>query len=65
MLRFLFQWPTLLTLIMFPIMVTIYVRLARREEEAVRAEFGAEYDHYATVTPAFIPCRRQAAAKHA
>ena len=29
---FLLQWPTLLTLLMFPILVTMYVRLARREE---------------------------------
>jgi protein-S-isoprenylcysteine O-methyltransferase Ste14 len=32
MIGFLVQWPTLLTLIMFPILVTMYVRLARREE---------------------------------
>ncbi len=37
---FLLQWPTLLTLLMFPILVTMYVRLARREECAVRDEFG-------------------------
>ena len=52
---FLFQWPTLLTLVMFPILVVTYVRLARREEREVRAEFGAEYDRYAAVTPAFLP----------
>src|SRR3990170_3535525 len=32
MLGFLFQWPTLLTLVMFPILVLMYVRLGRREE---------------------------------
>src|SRR3972149_5984481 len=32
MLGFLIQWPTLLTLVMFPILVWMYVRLARREE---------------------------------
>ena len=42
---FLLQWPTLLTLLMFPILVVTYVRLARREEREVRAEFGAAYDH--------------------
>ena len=36
MLGFLLQWPTLVTLIMFPILVTMYVRLARREEQEVR-----------------------------
>jgi len=55
----------LITLVMFPLLVTMYVRLARREEEAVRAEFGEEYDRYAAVTPAFIPRPRQAVPKHA
>ena len=55
MLGFLFQWPTLLTLIMFPILVYTYARLARREEAEVHAEFGELWDRYAAVTPAFIP----------
>ena len=55
MLGFLFQWPTLLTLVMFPILVTMYVRLARREEQEVQAEFGDEYRRYAARAPAFIP----------
>ena len=55
MLGFLFQWPTLITLIMFPILVTMYVKLARREEGEVLAEFGAEYRRYMESTPEFIP----------
>jgi protein-S-isoprenylcysteine O-methyltransferase Ste14 len=55
MLGFLFQWPTLVTLIMFPILVTMYVRLARREEKEVTEEFGDEYGRYAAKTPAFFP----------
>jgi protein-S-isoprenylcysteine O-methyltransferase Ste14 len=55
MLGFLLQWPTLVTLVMFPILVVTYVRLARREEREVRAEFGAVWDAYAAETPAFIP----------
>jgi len=55
MVGFLLQWPTLLTLVMFPILVTMYARLARREEREVRATFGAEWDRYAASTPAFIP----------
>src|ERR1051325_8821588 len=40
MFGFLLQWPTLLTLLMFPVLVIMYVRLARAEErEALRA-FG-------------------------
>jgi methanethiol S-methyltransferase len=55
MFGFLLQWPTLITLIMFPILVTMYARLARREERESLAEFGAEYARYAATTPAFIP----------
>jgi protein-S-isoprenylcysteine O-methyltransferase Ste14 len=55
MLGFLFQWPTLLTLIMFPVLVYMYVQLARREEREVMAEFSEEYTRYAARTPAFFP----------
>lgn len=55
MIGFLLQWPTLLTLIMFPILVTMYVRLAGREEREVLAEFGEQYAAYAAKTPAFFP----------
>jgi len=55
MFGFLVQWPTLLTLAMFPVLVYMYVRLARREERDVAAEFGAAYRRYAARTPAFIP----------
>jgi protein-S-isoprenylcysteine O-methyltransferase Ste14 len=62
MLGFLVQWPTLLTLAMFPVLVWMYLRLARREEQEIRREFGAEYARYAERTPAFFP-RLGAAAK--
>jgi protein-S-isoprenylcysteine O-methyltransferase Ste14 len=52
---FLLQWPTLLTLAMFPILALAYSRLARSEERDVRTEFGADYDAYAAATPRFIP----------
>jgi protein-S-isoprenylcysteine O-methyltransferase Ste14 len=55
MLGFLFQWPTLVTLIMFPILVTMYVKLARREEREVLVEFGEQYRRYMSITPAFCP----------
>jgi protein-S-isoprenylcysteine O-methyltransferase Ste14 len=55
MLGFLLQWPTLLTLAMFPVLVFMYVRLALAEEREVRAQFGAEYERYAARTPRFVP----------
>lgn len=55
MFGFLLQWPTLITMIMFPILVTMYMRLAQREELEVLCEFGDEYRRYAARTPAFLP----------
>lgn len=55
MIGFLIQWPTILTLIMFPILVWMYKRLARREEQEVLAEFGEEYSSYMAKIPGFIP----------
>ena len=55
MLGFLFQWPTLLTLAMFPVLIWMYVRLARSEEAEIRRKFGRTYAAYADRVPAFIP----------
>ena len=62
MVGFLIQWPTIITLIMFPILVTMYIRLAQREEREALVEFGDSYARYASNTPAFWPRRPQAAA---
>jgi protein-S-isoprenylcysteine O-methyltransferase Ste14 len=55
MLGFLMQWPTLLTLLMFPVLVVMYVRLARMEEREALREFGPEYRVYMRRVPAFLP----------
>lgn len=55
MFGFLLQWPTLLTLLMFPVLVWMYTRLAIQEEREMHNEFGEEYDRYAAQTPAFLP----------
>jgi protein-S-isoprenylcysteine O-methyltransferase Ste14 len=55
MFGFLLQWPTLLTLVMFPILVWMYVRLARAEERDMVADFGDTYRLYAERVPAFVP----------
>ena len=52
---FLIQWPTLLTLILFPFVVTMYYRLAMREERDVEEKFKAEYPDYRKHVPAFVP----------
>lgn len=55
MFGFLLQWPTLLTLLMFPVLVVMYWRLALAEERATIAEFGEAYRAYMRSTPAFVP----------
>ncbi len=55
LLGFLLQWPTLLTLVMFPILLIMYGRLAITEEAEMRKQFGAEYEAYTARTPRFIP----------
>jgi len=55
MFGFLLQWPTILTLAMFPFLVWMYARLARQEERDTLATFGTTYTDYAARVPAFIP----------
>ena len=59
LLGFLLQWPTLLTLAMFPILLVMYARLAVTEEAEMRKQFGAEFDAYAARTPRFLPSWRK------
>ncbi len=55
MIGFLFQWPTILTLAMFPVLVFMYWRLALREERVIEAEMGDAYRRYAARVPRFVP----------
>lgn len=52
---FLLQWPTLLTITMFPILLIMYWRLSLREEAEVEEELGDVYREYANRVPRFIP----------
>lgn len=55
MFGFLLQWPTILTLAMFPVLVWMYVHLAHTEETEARAGWGAQYDRYAAQVPGWFP----------
>lgn len=55
MIGLLAQWPTIPTLVMFPILVFACRRLAIGEEREVRVAFGSEWDAYAARTPLLIP----------
>ncbi len=62
MFGFFLQWPTILTLVMFPILVWMYTRLAKGEEKEAQKEFGVVWDEYAQKTPAFIPHSKKSTA---
>ncbi len=62
LLGFLLQWPTLLTLAMFPVLVWMYGRLALAEEDEMRTRFGETFERYAARTPRFTPHLRSGAA---
>jgi protein-S-isoprenylcysteine O-methyltransferase Ste14 len=64
MFGFLLQWPTLVTLILFPVLVLMYVRLAIHEERDAERAFGAEWAQYAARTPRFFPFLRQVDRAH-
>jgi protein-S-isoprenylcysteine O-methyltransferase Ste14 len=55
MFGFLLQWPTILTLLMFPVLVWMYIRLAHQEEREAIADFGDAYRQYAVRVPGFFP----------
>jgi protein-S-isoprenylcysteine O-methyltransferase Ste14 len=49
------HWPSVLTLVLWPLLVAAYVWLAKREEVMAVEEFGAAYLDYAAKTKRFIP----------
>jgi protein-S-isoprenylcysteine O-methyltransferase Ste14 len=52
---FLVQWPTIVTLLMSPILMFIYVRLAKQEEKMMIEMYGSEYIQYMNLVPRFLP----------
>lgn len=52
MFGFLLQWPTILTMTMFPILVPMYWRVAKAEEREAIASSGDAYRDYMTRVPA-------------
>jgi len=64
LLGFLLQWPTVLTLAMFPILLIMYGRLAVAEEKEMLAQFGDEFSRYTKRTPRFFPHLSASPASH-
>ncbi len=55
MIGMLVQWPTIITALMFPVLIYVYYRLSKREEAEMLTRFGDEYRRYREKTPMFIP----------
>ncbi|MDD4227141.1 MAG: isoprenylcysteine carboxylmethyltransferase family protein, partial [Mariniphaga sp.] len=51
------HWPTLFSIALFPVIVLVYVRLARKEEKKVIEKFGEEYLEYRRHVPMFLPVK--------
>lgn len=51
----LIHWPTLPTIIMYPVLLWVYVRLAKKEEDEMHREYGQAWEEYAGKTPSFFP----------
>jgi len=49
------HWPTVLTLLLFPVIVYAYYHLSRKEEKAMTTKFGGHYRRYMEKVPMFFP----------
>ncbi len=52
---FLIQWPTLITLIMWPFLVVMYYNLAKREEKDIEKKYKIKYLKYKNKVSMFTP----------
>ena len=52
---FLIQWPTIITLIMWPFLFVMYYRLAQKEEKDIQKKYGRKYLEYKKEVPMFMP----------
>jgi protein-S-isoprenylcysteine O-methyltransferase Ste14 len=55
------EWMTFFTVLLWPVIVVLYYRLAKSEEKDAEAEFGEEYREYKRSVPMFIPRIRKKA----
>ncbi len=51
----LIHWPTVVTLLLFPVIVGAYYHLARKEEKTMISKFGEAYRAYIQSVPMFFP----------
>ena len=53
------QWPTIITVATWPLLIAVYYQLARREEREAEAVFGDAYRAYEVRVPMFVPRLRR------
>lgn len=51
----LIQWPTLITLLLWPALMIVYYRLVLREDRELEQRFGDDFRRYRESVPAFVP----------
>jgi protein-S-isoprenylcysteine O-methyltransferase Ste14 len=49
------MWLTIITLILWPILVVLYWRLSKREDKDMEELFGKEFKDYKNRVPGFVP----------
>lgn len=53
------HWPTVFSVVLFPIIVLVYTLLAYREERQMIEQFGEQYRDYRKRVPMFFPGRHR------
>jgi len=53
------QWPSIFTAILWPILVFMYYRLAKKEDSECEKEFGEQFRQYKSSVPGFLPRLRK------
>jgi protein-S-isoprenylcysteine O-methyltransferase Ste14 len=51
----LLEWPTIFTLLLWPVLAVVYYRLAKDEDKEIEEQFGEEFREYKRSVPAFLP----------
>jgi methanethiol S-methyltransferase len=51
----LLEWPTIFTLLLWPVLTVVYYRLAKAEDKEIEAQFGEQFREYKRSVSAFLP----------
>jgi protein-S-isoprenylcysteine O-methyltransferase Ste14 len=55
----LLEWPTIFTILLWPVLAVVYWRLAKEEDKEIEERFGEEFREYQSRVPGFIPRLRK------